>query len=71
MGDITPIQQIAHVMTPQNVAASCTSLWCIVSGFLMDIKDALSVISILVGILVGVTIIILNIKKMRQDKDAG
>lgn len=67
MGQPTEIiQNVIQSPAVQNTVGSCTSLWCITSGFLMDIKDTLSVISIIIGILVGVSIIVLNVKRMND-----
>jgi len=67
-GPLEEITKLGQNETVQNVVGSCSSLWCLINGFLLDLQGPLSVISIIVGILVGVSIIALNVKKFRSKK---
>jgi len=52
-------------MTPEQTALSvCTTIFCIAGGYLIDIKDELSALSILIGIMVGLSVLAVNLKKL-------
>jgi len=45
-----------------QVTSYCISAWCITAGFLID---TLSVISVIIGIMVGLVALVVNIKKLK------
>jgi len=50
----------------QTTTSACTSVLCLMVGFLVDIKDLLSAILVLVSIAVGITALLLNIRSLKK-----
>ena len=55
-----PVLPIPIIPTP---VAVCTGLWCVIAKYWPDLSD----VSLMVGIVVGLSVIALNIKKFFND----
>jgi len=53
-------------MSLQTTGSICTSIICIGVGFLIDITDLLSAFLVLIGIAVGITTLLINIRSLKK-----
>ena len=53
-------------MSLPTTVSACTSIVCLGVGFLIDITDLLSAILVLIGIAVGVTALLINIRSLKK-----
>ena len=53
------------MISPATVS-TCTTILCLGVGFLIDITDLLSAILVLIGIAVGVTALLINIRSLKK-----
>ena len=55
--------------TMQSTTGVCTSAICLALGWLVEIKDILSAISVLIGIFVGLTVLYINLRTIIRDNN--